>query len=68
MASRMNYKLTENTKDKNIYDVFEASTEQVIASFSEHNEARKLMRFLNLGGSFDGWTPSFFLKTFSVKK
>lgn len=64
----MNYKLVENTNDRKLYDVLETSTEQVVASYSEYNEARKFMRFLNLGGGFDGWTPSFFLKTFKIKK
>lgn len=57
----MNYKLSENIKDKSIYDVFETATEQVITSCSDFSKARKVMRHLNLGGSFDGWTPSFFL-------
>jgi len=26
------------------------------------------MRHLNLGGAFDGWTPSFMLKKFSIPK
>lgn len=64
----MNYKLQENSKDKSLYDVFETTTDQVVASYGEFSEARKKLRFLNLGGGFDGWTPSFFLKTFRIKK
>jgi hypothetical protein len=33
-----------------------------IGVFKEKEEAKSLMRFLNLGGAFDGWTPGFILK------
>ena len=59
----MNYKLVEG-KDKSKYDVLETTTDQVVKSFTGDKflEARTFMRHLNLGGSFDGWTPTFFLK------
>lgn len=57
----MNYKLVEDTVNKSLYNVFEKNTEQVVGSFKDFREARKFLRHLNLGGSFDGWTPSFFL-------
>lgn len=63
MASKMNYKLVASA-DKSNYDVFETATEQVIGSFADQKDARYFMRQLNLGGGFDGWTPSFFLKDF----
>jgi hypothetical protein len=58
----MNYRI--NSK-KNIFEVYETATEQVIKSFSDAKEAKKFMKSLNLGSGFDGWTPSFVLKDFS---
>ena len=67
MERKMNYNLVEG-KDKSMYDVLEETTNQVIKSFpgDKFLEARAFMRHLNLGGGFDGWSPTFFLKT--VKK
>ena len=42
------YKLIEENK---IYNVFEIATEQVIKSFTDKTEAKKLLRHLNLGGT-----------------
>jgi hypothetical protein len=55
----MNYKL----KVENGVSVIETATEQVIKKFDNLNSARKFMRHLNLGGAFDGWSPSFILKS-----
>jgi hypothetical protein len=63
---KMNYNLVEGKKDRNLYDVLETSTDQVIRSFSGFSEARAFLRHLNLGGAFDGWTPSFMLKNYVV--
>jgi hypothetical protein len=30
--------------------------------FSQQSEAKKVLRHLNLGGGFDGFTPTFFVK------
>lgn len=62
----MNYKLKEG-KNKAMYDVVETATDQVIKSFpgDQFLKARMFMRHLNLGGGFDSWTPSFFLKSTS---
>jgi len=59
----MVYNLVEG-QDKSKYDVLEETTSQVIKSFpgDRFSEARSFMRHLNLGGGFDGWTPSFLLK------
>lgn len=54
----MNYSVINNNGS---YDVYETSTEQVIKTFTKATEAKELMKRLNLGGGFDGWTPSFFL-------
>jgi hypothetical protein len=59
----MNYKL----KIENGVSVIETATEQVIKHFDNMDSARKFMRHLNLGGAFDGWSPSFILKSV-VKK
>ena len=66
---KMNYNLVEG-KDKSMYDVLEETTNQVIKSFpgDKFLEARALMRHLNLGGGFDGWTPSFLLVKVKVYK
>jgi hypothetical protein len=60
---KMPYNLVEG-KDKSMYDVLEETTNQVIKSFpgDKFLEARAFMRHLNLGGGFDGFTPTFFLK------
>ena len=58
----MNYNLVEG--ECNVYNVLETTTDQVIKSFpgDKFLEARAFMRHLNLGGGFDSWTPTFFLK------
>ena len=58
-----NYKIVE---ENNAFNVFEVPTEQVIKTFSDNKEARKFLRHLNLGGGFDGWTPTFFLKSVEI--
>ena len=64
MRRKMNYNLVEGKADKSTYEVIETTTDQVIKSFpgDKFIEARAFMRHLNLGGGFDGWTPSFFCK------
>lgn len=64
---KMTYNLVEG-KDKSMYDVLEETTSQVIKSFPGEKflEAREFMRHLNLGGGFDGWTPSFLLKKINL--
>ena len=56
----MNYKIQNENKT---FSVLETRTNQVIGSFKEQQEAKKLLRHLNLGGCFDGFTPTFFLKS-----
>jgi len=60
----MNYKINAD-ENKTNYVVIETQTDQVIKQISDFSEARKLMKHLNLGGGFDGWTPSFLLADFS---
>lgn len=63
----MPYNLVEG-QDKLLYNVVEKTTGQVIKSFAGDKflEARSFMRHLNLGGGFDGFTPSFLLKKIST--
>ena len=61
----MNYKIVN---ENNTYNVFETATEQVIRSFFTVDEAKKFLRHLNLGGGFDGWSPSFFMKKIDLTK
>jgi hypothetical protein len=67
---RMNYDLVEGRADRDKYDVLETTTDQVIKSFPGEDflKARAFMRHLNLGGGFDGWTPSFLVKNILVSK
>lgn len=42
--------------------VYEIVTEQLIKYFTNKKEAQRYMDFLNNGGAFNGFTPSFILK------
>lgn len=56
----LNYKIVENNE---LFEVIETSRDnQVIGSFPTKDEAKKFCRHLNLGGGFDGYTPSFLTK------
>jgi hypothetical protein len=52
----MNYKVV---KDNFGYNVLETGTDQIMKVCESQEEAKKLMKHLNLGGGFDGFTPSF---------
>jgi hypothetical protein len=53
-----------------VYDVYEHRTETKekiwIKRFMNKDEAKSFSRHLNLGGGFDGWTPSFFLNKVDI--
>lgn len=52
-----------------ICDIIETKTDHVVATLPSHpGKAKALCRHLNLGGGFDGWTPSFFLARIPVIK
>jgi hypothetical protein len=51
---------------ENSFVIIESQTEQVIRSFNTRDKAKKFLRHLNLGGAFDGWTPTFFLKKIKI--
>jgi hypothetical protein len=59
----INYKVI---KDNFGYNVVETKTDQIIKVFEVQADAKKLMKHLNLGGGFDGFTPNFFVKKVSV--
>ena len=56
-----NYKVVE-TRGK--FVVQETQTGHEIYSSLSREDARNMMKHLNLGGSFDGFTPDFFMKKF----
>jgi hypothetical protein len=49
-------------KEKRKYTVLETQTAQKILVFKTKTSASGLMDHLNLGGGFDGFTPSFVLR------
>jgi hypothetical protein len=54
----MNYKLVPNAPNGG-YNILETTTGQIVVEGKD--EAKQLCRHLNMGGGFDGSTPSFFL-------
>ncbi len=50
------------------HEVVETGTRQVIKSDMTKNEAKAMARHLNMGGGFDGFTPSFFLARLGIKE
>ena len=46
----MNYKIVQ---DSNGYNVLEVPTDQVVATYNYHSDAKKMMKHLNLGGGLD---------------
>mgnify|MGYP003346083014 CR=1 FL=1 len=56
----MNYKILFNKRKKQ-YILCETQTKQIIKIFQKKRDAKNLMKKLNLGGGFDGQTPTFFL-------
>jgi hypothetical protein len=64
------YKLVKN-KTANTASVVETTTDQVVHTYSMSDpdyekSAKILLRGLNMGGGFDGWTPEFLLCRFAV--
>lgn len=57
----MNYKVIQSAVVDR-FDVFETQTDQVVLSATTNKIAKETSRHLNLGGGFDGQTPSFFLR------
>lgn len=51
------------TRSDGSMTVFEIKTETPIRDFAKYKQAKKFMKFLSSGGGFNGWTPSFVLKS-----
>ena len=65
----MQYQVIEEiTQDTNAtaFHVVETASGRSIKQFPTKPRAVELLRFLNLGGIFDGWTPDFFLNKFKI--
>jgi hypothetical protein len=52
----VNYKIVKEDK---VFNVVETATEQVIKVLDSKPEAIKLVQHLNMGGGFDGFTPTY---------
>lgn len=57
----MNYKSIRSAK-VNAFDVHEAQTDQIVLTGLTSESAKSVTRHMNMGGAFDGWTPTFFLQ------
>lgn len=44
-----------------VWDLHETETEQTIETYYFKDDARKVMKFMESGGAFNGWTPAFML-------
>jgi hypothetical protein len=51
-----------NVENDFIWCVMENKTEQLIKAFAFEEDAEYYSRFLNDGGAFDGFTPTFILR------
>ena len=51
-----------NVENDFIWCVMENKTDQLIRAFAFEEDAEYYSRFLNKGGAFDGFTPSFILR------
>ncbi len=60
----MNYSVNPVMTDDNdfVWCVIEDPTEQIIMVFEFEEDASDYCQFLNEGGAFDGFTPSFILR------
>lgn len=54
--------VVENEKDF-LWGVFENATEQLVDVYFFEDEARDAAKFYERGGAFDGFTPTFMLRT-----
>lgn len=43
------------------YRIIEKRTKHAVFTTTSKRKAHKKLAFYNMGGGFDGWTPSFFL-------
>lgn len=59
--STWNNKKYKYAKREGVWEVRENATDQVVDKFPTHDMAAKRARFMERGGAFAGWTPSFIL-------
>lgn len=66
----MGYRVEKQKTGKHnlIENVPELGEDRVIKVYDDPDEAKKVKKFLNLGGAFAGFTPSFFLIDTSLVK
>lgn len=57
---KFNYSVVE---DSDTFKVVENTTGLIIKTYNIKEDARKLMKSLNMGAGFDSWTPAFILKS-----
>lgn len=63
----MNYKIVEHDGKYSVVELRHVVLEEkIIDTFTDREDARTAVRFLNLGGGFDGWTPDFMMTPFNV--
>jgi hypothetical protein len=48
-------------QDDFVWDLHETATEQTVETYYFKDDARKVMKFMESGGAFSGWTPAFML-------
>ena len=53
---------------KKLWCIFEFATEQVVHSSESKRDADKYKKFLERGGAFNGFTPSFMMIDTSITK
>jgi len=64
----MNYVLVKNpiSSKKSNYTIIEEQTNKIVKSSVVFNDVKKLVKHLNCGGGFDGWSPDFFFKQANI--
>lgn len=56
-----------NKDDEVIWQVHESTTDQIVAEFGFEDDAHEYCHFLENGGAFAGFTPSFILHKMPIK-
>lgn len=57
-----------NIENDFMWEVHEVNTEHVIDRFYFEEDAARCAAFMENGGGFDGWTPSFILRQVEIDK
>ena len=59
----MNYRMEETARG---FAIVETITDLTVRIADTRERALRLLKHLNRGGAFDGWTPMFFLKHIEI--